>query len=134
MRQHQPCARSCLREAFRAGTGWDVPNPVALVLGTSCCQQRAGEGGMLCFSSRLPAGKNSPGFLCILCIYSVSSSVTLSLLALTCVSGRKYHLPPVRLCASFTPPRPRHFPQALYNSSPSSGTYVTASPCTGHWV
>lgn len=34
----------------------------------------AGEGGMLSFSSLLPAGKNSPGFLWMWCIYSVRGS------------------------------------------------------------
>lgn len=68
MGRHWPCARSCLcclwwcaSEAPGAGTGRDVPSPAALAPGTSCYQQRAGAGGMLSFSSRLPAGKNSYG-------------------------------------------------------------------------
>lgn len=68
MGQRRPRARSCLfwhrwraTEGLRAGMGQDVPRLAPLALGTSRCQQRAGEGGMLSFSSRLPAGKNSYG-------------------------------------------------------------------------
>lgn len=60
MGKHQLCACSCLCNALRASMQLDVPRSVALALGTSHCQQRAGEGGILS-SSQLPAGKNSPG-------------------------------------------------------------------------
>lgn len=40
---------------------------------------------MLSFSSRLPAGNNSLGFLCVWCIYSVRGSGSAALLALTCL-------------------------------------------------
>ena len=68
MGQCRPCAHSCLcwrwwcaSETLGAGTGQDVLSLAALALGTSRCQQRAGEGGMLSSSSQLPAGKNSYG-------------------------------------------------------------------------
>lgn len=79
---------------------------------------------MLSFSSRLPAGKNSPWFLCMWCIYSVRGSGSAALLALTCVSGRKLHLPVVCSCVASTLERPWSFPWAQHKAGPS---YVTVS-------
>lgn len=87
---------------------------------------------MLSFSSQLPAGKNSPRFLCVWCIYSVRGSGSAALLALTCVLGRKLHLPAVCLCEVSMLERPLRFPRAQHKAGPTSGTYVTLPLLWGH--